>query len=512
MIAKVVAAAVRAAVAAADPAVSVSNAIEWTSRRSLRIVNRNLDTVSVNDILVLAAGKASVPMTYAAVHALRSKSPLHNPTSTVESTPTPIDIQIRALAVTKTGHAAGAVPHADISIVEAAHPTPDAAGMAAAERVLSLAASAGPATLVLVLLSGGGSSLLPLPTAGLTLADLQCTGDALLASGATIDEINCVRKHCSRISGGRLAAAASNAAAIVTLALSDVIGDRPDVIASGPTVGDPTTFQDALDVLQRRRIADKVPVAVVDHLRAGAGGMRSETPKTVPLQSSYHLVGGNAAAVAAVASSLSSAGYRSAVMTTSLQGEASEAGKALASLLHGSVTGVSTAFKPPCALVFGGETTVTLGPGCTGKGGRNQELALAGGMTMASLLPPTCSVPWSITAVGTDGTDGPTDAAGAMWTQDTASIAAQAGCNPAATLAAHDSYHFFSAVDTQQRSTDEGGPRVVAAGDADQCTMGESPLHLSPAGGLIVTGPTGTNVMDITILLAGEPVAEVADG
>jgi glycerate 2-kinase len=478
----------RAAIAASDPSASVFNSFQWAADGSLDIAGVRLAPGSFDEVVLVAAGKAAGAMADAALDALLVAA----------SGP-----RIRGVIVTKHGHAlprsradaqAGTV---DLVGVEAGHPTPDAAGLSAAERVLALARSCGPRSLFLVLLSGGGSALLPLPAHGLTLADLQATNDALLACGAPIDDVNCVRKHISRLSGGRLAAAAADAGAvrIVTLALSDVIGDRADVIASGPTVPDPTTFADALDVLARYNIARSLPPAVVAHLAAGAGpaaepagGEREEdeTPKLPIPTAHFSLVGGNASALEAVAEVLSAASFTPYVLTSSLQGEAKEAGKTIAALVHGSLQAKPgrEPFRLPAALLFGGETTVSLGPQPPGKGGRNMELALSAAVALKALmLPPqegaARPVTWAVMAFGTDGTDGPTDAAGAIVNPRTVEAGLRLGMDARDFLARHDAYSFFAGLGEGEMG--DGGP-----------------------GGLLITGPTGTNVGDVTIVVVAE--------
>ncbi len=478
----------RAAIAASDPSASVFNSFQWAADGSLDIAGVRLAPGSFDEVVLVAAGKAAGAMADAALDALLVAA----------SGP-----RIRGVVVTKHGHAlprsradaqAGTV---DLVGVEAGHPTPDAAGLSAAERVLALARSCGPRSLFLVLLSGGGSALLPLPAHGLTLADLQATNDALLACGAPIDDVNCVRKHISRLSGGRLAAAAADAGAvrIVTLALSDVIGDRADVIASGPTVPDPTTFADALDVLARYNIARSLPPAVIAHLAAGAGSAaepagerEEETPKLPIPTAHFSLVGGNASALEAVADVLSAASFTPYVLTSSLQGEAKEAGKAIAALVHGSLQAKlgREPFRLPAALLFGGETTVSLGPQPPGKGGRNMELALSAAVALKALMPPPQEgaarpVTWAVMAFGTDGTDGPTDAAGAIVNPRTVEAGLRLGMDARDFLARHDAYSFFAGLGAGEMGDGDGGP-----------------------GGLLITGPTGTNVGDVTIVVVAE--------
>ena len=438
-----------------------------------------LAAVDCADVTLLAAGKAAGRM----VEGLLAGAPL-----------APRLLRLRGgggLVVTRHGGhlpAAAALPPG-VETATAAHPSPDAAGEAAARRALALARAAGPGATGLLLLSGGGSALLPCPAAGLSLADVQATNALLLASGASIDEVNCVRKHTSAIAGGRLAEAAlaGGARAVVTLALSDVVGDRADVIASGPTVPDPTTFADALAVAERYGVA--LPPAVAAHLRAGAAGGAGappESPKSLLAGASlFRTVGSNASALEAVAEELERAGWRPHVLTSALQGEAKEAARTLAAIAQGvGSAGRFAPFARPCALVLGGETTVTLGGGPIGRGGRNQELALAFAVAMDAAAG-AAQWPhgrWTCLAFGTDGMDGPTDAAGAFATERTVAAARARGLDARDHLRRHDAYTLFA--------------RLAGAGAAD-----DGAAEAGDEGGLIVTGPTGTNVIDVTVLL-----------
>jgi glycerate 2-kinase len=411
-----------------------------------RVVERHADDIRVRHeqggftrLLVLGFGKAACAMARAVEERLG-------------------DLVTGGLVITRHGHDTG-YPLAHIKVREAGHPLPDVAGMAATEELLRLTESATAETLVLVLVSGGGSSLLVAPWPGLTLADKQATTGLLLKSGATIDELNCVRKHLSRVKGGRLAGALRPATTI-SLILSDVIGDRPEVIASGPTAPDAGTFADALKVLDSYRLAERVPPAVLDHLRRGRRGDVPETLKEGDAAFDLvenRIVGSNRQVLTAAAREAEAMGLRAEILADPLNGEAREAGvwlawQALAA--RGKRTG-------PLCLLAGGETTVTVRG--LGKGGRNQELALAFAMEIAGLAGIT------LLSAGTDGIDGPTDAAGAIVDGDTVPRSLQAGVAPEVFLAANDSYRFFS-----------------------------------EQGGLLVTGPTGTNVMDLQVVVMGE--------
>ena len=356
-----------------------------------------------------------------------------------------------------------------IEVIEAGHPVPDASSVRAADRLLALASGLDERTLVVTLISGGGSALICSPARGrdgaplFALAEKQEVTRALLACGATIHEVNCVRKHLSRIKGGRLARAYQPATSL-NLILSDVVGDDLDVIASGPTVPDRTTFRDALEVLGRYGVAGRIPAAALRTLEAGAVGAHEETPK--PGDPAFDrvrnvLVGTNHQALLAAEARARELGYETMVLTSRLTGEAREA--ALALLGIGEDVAVSGfPLRPPACLIAGGETTVTVRGG--GKGGRNQELALAflAALERRSRLPREVV----LLAASTDGNDGPTDAAGAFASREIAARARALGLDPVAALALNDSYGFHDR-----------------------------------AGSLLRTGPTNTNVSDVAVLL-----------
>lgn len=346
----------------------------------------------------------------------------------------------------------------------AGHPLPDARGIAAADEAEALARSLGPHDTLIVLVSGGASALLPAPAQDVTLEDKADLTSALLRSGATIHELNTVRKHLSRLKGGGLARAAAPAR-VLCLALSDVVGDDLSTIASGPTVPDPTTFAEALGVLRQRRLADVVPLRVRRRLERGAAGRCPETPKPGdPLfrRVLTKVVGSNRLSVEAAAAAAEKAGFRPVVLTTRLEGEAREVGRALVSILR-ECTEANRPAAPPVCLLAGGETTVTvLGQG---RGGRNQELVVAASEALAAFHAPAV-----VASLATDGIDGMSEAAGGVVDVLTSRRAAQIGLAPPA--------HFLATSDTTS--------------------------FLAPLGDLIVTGPTGTNVMDVTVLLAGK--------
>jgi len=333
---------------------------------------------------------------------------------------------------------------------DSAHPVPDARSVDAARRALDIASSTGADDLLVVLLSGGASALMALPADGITLDDKQNTVRRLLKTGATIDELNAVRKHLSGIKGGRLAAA--TVAPVVTLVISDVVGDDLSVIGSGPTMPDPSTFDDALDVLDRRGGRGAYPGSVVAVLQRGARGDVPETLKAHDPRIAHsvaRIIGGRMAAVDGAATAARARGYDVHVIERPIVGEARDAARAFAEDVR---LAVSCSTIPAC-VIGAGETTVHVTG--NGVGGRNQEFALAmvgSGMTFGS--------------IGTDGIDGPTDAAGAIVDATTAERAAALGLDAQRFLANNDSYHFFSALND-----------------------------------LLCTGPTGTNVGDVQVAL-----------
>jgi glycerate 2-kinase len=363
----------------------------------------------------------------------------------------PADKPLSGLVVTRYGHGVG--PLKRIEVVEAAHPIPDAAGQQAASRILDLVKGLGPDDLALCLISGGGSALLSLPAPGITLDDKQALNRALLKSGANINEINCVRKHLSAIKGGRLALAAAPAK-ILSLIISDVPGDDPSVIASGPTTPDTTTLADAKAVLRRYGIVP--PPSVQARLDDGT----CETPKPGDpafARSETRIIAAPQASLEAAAEVAAQAGYRPLILGDAIEGEAREVGKVMAGIarqvaVHGQPA------PAPCVLVSGGETTVTVGG--AGRGGRNVEFLL-------SLAVELDGRPRIFAIAGdTDGVDGAEDVAGAIVTPDSLERARRAGLNARASLAENDGHGFFGALGDQ-----------------------------------VVTGPTLTNVNDFRAVL-----------
>ncbi|AXA94469.1 glycerate kinase [Massilia sp. YMA4] len=404
-----------AAIAAAQPALCIPAA---------------LPDVPKGRLLVIGAGKASAEMARAVER----------------NWPGPLE----GLVVTRYGYA---VPCERIAIVEAAHPVPDQAGLDAARRMLALVQDLTPDDTVLCLISGGGSALLPLPQDGITLADKQHVNAMLLKSGATIAEMNCVRRHLSAIKGGRLAAAC-HPARVVTLLISDVPGDDPMDIASGPTVADPTTCADALDVVRRYGI--ELPAHVLDVLTGGRGeSVKPADPRLAHAEA--HLIATPRMALEAAAQVARDAGVTPYILGDSIEGEARDVGKVMAGIaLQAAARGEP--FAPPCVLLSGGETTVTVRG--QGRGGRNVEFLLACALALRG-TPGVYGL-----AADTDGVDGQEEIAGAVIAPDTLARAWAAGIKPQDSLADNDGHGFFQA-------------------------LGDS----------VVTGPTLTNVNDFRALL-----------
>jgi hydroxypyruvate reductase len=364
----------------------------------------------------------------------------------------------RGVVVTKYGHR-----HATrtIRVHEAGHPVPDAAGLAGAEAILDQVRALAAQDLVLFLISGGGSALSPAPVPGVTLAEKQALTKALLACGADIREMNTIRKHLSRLKGGQLARAAQPAR-VLSLILSDIVGDPLDAIASGPTAPDPTTYQDALGILDRYRLRGEVPASIRARLEAGARGEVPETPKPDdPLfaRVTSVIVGSNIQALEAARAEAGRVGLAPMILSSSIEGETRDVARVHAAIAR-EIRSTGNPLPPPACVISGGETTVTLRG--SGTGGRSQEFALAAALDIAGLSRVV------ILAGGTDGTDGPTDAAGAIVDGETCARAAALGLDPRAALQANDSYPFFRAL-----------------------------------GDLLVTGPTNTNVMDVRLVMVG---------
>ncbi len=390
-------------------------------------------------ILVVGAGKAGAPMARALEELLG-------------------DHIADGVIVVKEGHG---LPLAHVRIREASHPVPDERGIKGAEEILALVKNAGERDLVLCLMSGGGSALLVAPADGVTLADKQEVTRLLLACGADIHEINSIRKHLSRAKGGGLARFA-HPATVVSLILSDVIGDDLNVIASGPAVPDTSTFEDTWQILDKYDIWNQVPQSVQSRIEQGLKGDIEDTPKAgdAVFERCYsQLVGTNIQALRAAESQAEKLGYRTLILSSTVEGEAREVARVLTAIAK-EVRRSGNPLSAPACILCGGETTVTIRG--DGKGGRNQELALASALAIDGLENIV------VLAGGTDGNDGPTDAAGAIADGHTLTRARTAGLNPVDYLNRNDSYHFFQ-----------------------------------PLEDLVMTGPTRTNVMDVYMVIAG---------
>ena len=425
-----------AGVKSADPFVAVLKTLE-VDNDCLRVADRTYDLARVQNIFVAGGGKASAPMARAVEKLL--------------------DTRISGGAViVKYGHR---LQLDKIKIIEAGHPVPDQAGLDGARQIVELARGCGDRDLFLFLISGGGSALLPVPADGLTLDDKMRTTEALLKSGATIQEVNAVRKHISKIKGGRLAQLAAPAR-LIALILSDVIDDPLEAIASGPTVPDNSTYGDCLEIIRRYDLRRQIPSSVFDFLEHGAEGRLAETPKKSEqiFQNTQNvIVGNNARALAAAQRYAEVLGYHTWIVTNAMAGESRDAAKAHSTLIKEIVRRNKLASRPAC-LLSGGETTVTVRG--NGMGGRNQEFCLAAAMEVAGMDGVV------ILSGGTDGTDGPTDAAGGIVDGLTLDRGKANNLDAADFLSRNDAYNFLRATDA-----------------------------------LLVTGPTLTNVMDLQITL-----------
>ncbi|HXZ97646.1 MAG TPA: glycerate kinase [Burkholderiales bacterium] len=410
----------KAALAAADP---------------LQIVPRHLPKPPEGRTLAVGAGKAAASMAYA----VEKHWPKNN--------------SLSGVVITRYGHS---LPTRQIKVIEAGHPIPDASGETAAKQILEEAKKLGPDDLLLALISGGGSSLLSLPVAGISMADLKAVTRQLLLCGATIQEINTVRKHLSAIQGGRLAAACK--APVVALIISDVTGDNPTHIASGPCTADPTTYGDALRIISRYQV--KAPEAIMDILHRGHEGRLEETPK--PNNTAFRKVENRVIATAhnsllAAAKYLRKQGIKTAVLGDTITGEAREVAKVFGGLAR-QILKYGEPWKRGVALISGGETTVTVRG--NGRGGRNTEFLLSLAIDldgMKNVYALSC---------GTDGSDGTGDNAGALIAPDTLQRARKLDLNPERLLTNNDSYSFFQ-----------------------------------PLGDLVMTGATRTNVNDFRVLI-----------
>jgi glycerate 2-kinase len=442
---------IRAALAAVEPGSAVRRFVNRTGDR-LVVGKQSYNLEDYRRVRVIGAGKAGAPMTRALVELLPDRI-------------------VDGLVIVKHGHVLASSPSTQpVEIVEAGHPLPDLYSLQHTQRLVELIADSTEQDLLFCLVSGGGSALLTLPAKPVELQHLQALTKRLLACGAKIGEINVVRKHLSRVKGGWLARLAAPAT-VVSLILSDVVGDPLDIIASGPTVPDPSSYADALAIVDkyglRTQAGPSQPEAETElqaslaHLQAGAVGQFPETPKPGDLVFSRVqnvIIGNNRLAAEAAVEAARADGLKAVRLNSFIEGEAREVGKIIASLAR-NLARNENLFRQPACLVLGGETTVTLRG--DGLGGRCQEMALSAAIAVAG-----CSN-ILIACFGTDGNDGPTDAAGALADGQTVARARALGLDAGHFLARNDSYCFFQALDD-----------------------------------LIITGPTNTNVNDLTFILA----------
>ncbi len=421
-------------------AVEPKAAVQQFVKREGEVLMVNGQPYSLKDfenIYVVGAGKAGAPMAAAVEELLR-------------------DHINAGLINVKYGHTE---PLRNIKLNEAGHPVPDEAGLEGAGAIARLVEKAGENDLVICLISGGGSALLPLPADGISLNEKQEVTRKLLACGANINEMNAVRKHISKIKGGQLARLAFPAT-LITLILSDVIGDPLDVIASGPTVPDTSTFEDVKEILDRYQIWGEIPQSVKAHIEKGLAGAVPETPKIGDaIFSKTHnvVIGSNIQAVLAAEKKAQSLGYNTLVLSSFIEGETKDVARMHAAIAK-EIVSSGHPIPPPACVISGGEITVTIRG--KGKGGRNQEFVLAAAMDIAGLDSVV------ILSAGTDGSDGPTDAAGALCDGQTVQRGLALGMEAVQHLNENDAYPFFQAL-----------------------------------GDLLMTGPTNTNVMDLRLIL-----------
>jgi hydroxypyruvate reductase len=438
-----------AALDAADPAAAVQRYLRRDGQL-LHAGERTYDLRNYQRVFIVGAGKAGAPMARAAADILGDR--LEAGLMLVKGYDDAPSSQIAEPHLQSTSY--------NLQFVAAGHPIPDERGVAGARQIAGLLDQATARDLVIALISGGGSALLTLPAQGISLAELQALTNLLLRCGANINEINTLRKHLDQVKGGGLARLA-HPAPTITLVLSDVVGSPLDVIGSGPTVPDTSSFADAYAVLERYGAVADTPAPIVDRLRRGIAGEIAETLKPGdPRFAQVHnlIVGSNPQAAAAALAAARAAGFNTLLLTTFLQAEAREAGRLLAAIAHELANSGQPLPRPAC-IVAGGETTVTLRG--SGRGGRNQELALAAVAELAGLPE------LALIALATDGGDGPTDAAGAVVTGATLERARALGLDPAAHLARNDAYSFFARL-----------------------------------GDLLKPGPTETNVNDLAFVFA----------
>jgi glycerate 2-kinase len=415
---------------------------------TLRVGSLAIPISEIDSIAVVGAGKAGAAMSRAVERALGARIAREKRLHGCVNVPDRSVIRLQHIEV----HGARSAPDNK----------PTQAGVEGAGRMRSILQSLGPRDLGICLISGGGSALLPAPVDGVTLDEKQAITGLLHASGAPIGPMNAVRKHLSQLKGGGIVRC-FRGRWLASLIISDVVGDPLDVISSGPTAADPSTFGDAINVLKQYRLWDRAPESIRRHLELGVNGQREETLKRLPRFVSNTIIGNNDTALAAASRAARRLGYRVLNLSSFLEGDSNQLGITLAGIARG-VRDRNQPSSPPMCILSGGETTVALGPG-SGKGGRNQELVLAAMWQLESAGLDRIV----ILSGGTDGEDGPTDAAGALADERILRKAQTRGLDLAQFLDRHDSYHFFEA-----------------------------------AGGLIKTGLTDTNVMDLRVILVGE--------
>ncbi len=406
----------------------------------LRLRGRSYNLLHYENVYVVGAGKAAAPMSQAVEEILGNKL-------------------TAGIVNVKYGHTA---PLRIVKINEAGHPVPDEAGLRGAREIVELLEKTGESDLVICLISGGGSALLPFPVGDITLRDKQVITKALLDSGATIHEINAIRKRISRVKGGRLAKLA-HPSALISLILSDVIGDNLDVIASGPTVADTYTLKDCISIIDRYQLWDNAPSSIVQYIEK-RGTSSEETPKPDDpafIRTQNEIIASNSLAVRAAREKARSLGYNCIILSTLVHGETREIAKIHSAIVKEIILS-GNPISPPACVISGGETTVTIKGG--GQGGRNQEFALASAIDIDGLRDVV------FLSAGTDGTDGPTDAAGAIASGSTMPRARKLSLDAHSYLNSNDSYNFFK-----------------------------------PLGDLLITGPTNTNVMDLRLVLVNPP-------
>jgi glycerate 2-kinase len=431
---------IAAAINRADAEICIKKIVSLDGNK-LIIANKTYDLTEFQRVFVIGAGKAVVPMSTAMYEILGNRL-------------------TSGIGITKDGYVDKATSELEhhMIILQAGHPVPDDRNLRASSQIISMIQNLESHDLVICLLSGGGSSLMMKPYLGLSLKDIKDTMAVLLTCGATIDEINTIRKHLDEFKGGGLAKYLFPAT-VASLLISDVVGNRLDVIASGPTVADPTTYADAWAVLFKYRILDQIPSQVLTHLSEGIAGRISETIKPgnpILVKVKNILVCNNEHAALAAVDAARDMGFTANILTKTIQGEASQVGQTIAESVK-MMLAQTEYFQRPACFIAGGETTVTVKG--TGKGGRNQELALGAVKNLSG----TDQI--ILISLATDGGDGPTDAAGAVASNQTYSIGLAKGLNPTNYLNRNDSYNFFE-----------------------------------PLGDLIKTGPTLTNVNDLVFI------------